>query len=277
MSPPVTRWRFSLATTPALRALVCVAVGLTVGPVVGLVALVLATLASTGVDRLVVAVAGALLVGLGVGSGRALVALASDDTTAGGHADTRALSRRWLVGSGLAGAGVSVVVFVTSDVGMVPWFGSLVAGVAALVIGAGLRSEGAVDADDGVVDYRGRTIPLAAIRRVESVRVGGFVLAVVRYHAGRVGASTPRFLVLSIPGRDAIESSVSGSAAAPPEAGAERGPTAVRLVAATFGVACIAVGPVLWILVPDGRLIAAYLGAFGLLFGALFVRYALVA
>jgi hypothetical protein len=59
----------------------------------------------------------------------------------------------------------------------------------------------------------------------------------------------------------------------------ERASTAVRAVAGTVGLACLAAGPLLWLLLPtgNGRVVAAYLGGFGLLFGAVFLRYAAVA
>lgn len=277
MSPPAAQWRFTLGTVRALRLLVYVAVALTVGPFVGFLAVVLTTLASAGVDALVVAVAIALVVGLGVGSGRALFALADDDTATFRHADSRALSRRWLVGSALVGAAVTAVVLLGWDDGAALWLGSVVAGFVALAVGTGLRSEGAVDGREGVVTYDGEAIPLDGIRRVDSVRLGRFVLAWVRYHRGRVDPSTPRFLVLSAAGRDAVESAIAGRDDVSSGTADDRGPVAIRAVAAVFGVGCVVVGPVVWFLVPEGRFLAAYLGAFGLLFGALFLRYALVA
>lgn len=273
MSPPPVRWRFTPATTRPLRLLVYAAVGLVVGPVVGFVALVLWTLVSRGgVGVAVVALALALLVGLGVGSGRALFGLSGTQA----HADVGALSRRGLVGSILTGA-VLVVVGVRETGGAWLFVGCLVAEVAALVVSAALRSEGSVVPAENRVDYGGRTVPLDAIRDVRSVRVRRFVFALVRYRAGRVGPSVPRLLVLSTEGLKAMTSARGHDT--PDESEGERASTAVRAVAGVFGVACLAAGPLLWLLLPagDGRVVAAYLGGFGLLFGAVFLRYAVVA
>jgi hypothetical protein len=224
----------------------------------------------------------ALVVGLGVGSGRALFALASDDVSVPLHDDTRALSRRWLVGSVVVGAVLGYATLRWTGVGFSLLVGSVAVGFGLLVVGAGLRSEGAVDPGAGTVEYDGDAIPLDAVRRVRSLRFGRFVFAVVGYHAGRVGPSTPRFLVLSVDALEALESSQSSRPSPPDDASrvsTRPATTAVRVVAATFGLACLAAGPVLWLALPPngGRLLAGYLGVFGLLFGGLFLRYAVLA
>jgi hypothetical protein len=237
-----------------------------------------ATIVGRG-DAALVALVVALVAAFGVGSGRALFALASDETT-GLHEDVRALSRPWLVTAVLAGAAVGVPLVRRVDGGLWSLAVLVTAGLAALVVGAGLRSEGTVDPAEGTVEYDGRTIPLGAVRQVYSWTVGPFVLLVVRYHRGHVGPSTPRLLVVSAAALDAVESARrSASTGTTPDAGARAAPTAVRVVAAVFGLASLAVGPALWLLLPPGagRPVAAYLGVFGLLFGALFLRYALVA
>ncbi|WP_372912390.1 hypothetical protein [Salinigranum sp.] len=281
-SPPTSsavEWEFSPATTRPLRLLVYVAVGLGVGPVCGLVVLVGATLVGGGgVGVALFVFVLALFVGFGVGSGRALFALGNAPPEV--HETVRALSRGGVVASVLLGTGGGVVGLRWTDVGFELVVGGVVAGFVALVVGAGLQSEGVVDGDTGELTYAGHTVPLDAIRRVRTLRLGRFVVLVVDYHPGRVGASTPRVVVCSRAARDQIS---AGTRRETPASGAdeqsgERAPRAVRAVAATFGLACLVVGPVLWILVPaEGRLIVGYLGVFGLLFGALFVRYAVVA
>jgi hypothetical protein len=260
---------------------VYVAVGLGVGPVCGLVVLVGATLVGSGdggVGAALFVLVLALFVGLGVGSGRALFALGSVPPAV--HETVRALSRGGVVASVLLGMGLGVVGLRWTDVGFELVVAGVVAGFAALVVGAGLQSEGVVDADAGALTYAGDTVPLDAIRRVQSLRLGRFVVLFVDYHPGRVGASTPRVVVCSRAARDEVRAAMGREAPADGADGqsGERAPQAVRAVAATFGFACLAVGPVLWVLVPaEGRLIVGYLGVFGLLFGALFIRYAVVA
>lgn len=278
MPSTVVRWRFSPTATRSLRLLVYAAVGLVVGPVVGFVGLVLPTLLREDAGILLLVVA--LFVGLGVGSGRALVGLASGELSTPIHEDVRALSRRWVAGAVLTAAGLTVWGFRATGVGLELLAGSVVTGFLALVMGAGLRTDGVVDCDGGTLTYRGHTVPLDAVRRVRSVRVGPFMLALLRYHDASVGPSTPRFVVCSTAARQAIASvRSSDSATTAPEAEDYATPIAVRLVAATFGLGCLAVGPLLWVGLSAGgsRFLAVYLGLFGLLFGALFVRYALVA
>jgi hypothetical protein len=275
VSPAVVRWRFSPATTNSLRLLVYATVGLTVGPVLGLVGLVGATLVSAndvGFALLVLVLA--VVVGLGVGSGRALFALGNAPPEV--HETTDALSKRAVVGSVLAGMGLGLWGLQWTDFGLVVLGGSLLTGVAALVVGAGLRTEGVVDCDAGELRYGGHTIPLDAIRRIHTRQLGPFALGVCNYHAGQVGPSTPRWVVLSAAAVEALRAAATGDA--PAEAAAERAPTAVRAIAAVFGLGCLALGPLLWTVLPaDGRLFAAYLGLFGILFGVVFLRYALVA
>jgi hypothetical protein len=228
----------------------------------------------------------ALVVVVGVGSGRAVFALGKAPLDV--HETVRALSRWGVVASIGIGTGVCLAGLLLTDVGFVILGGTVVVGFGCLSVSAGLRTTGVVDRDAMELSYAGHTIPLNAVRRTDTRRLGPFVFALVRYHRGRVGPSTPRWLVCSVEAHDAIESvrasmderdeaETDGQTETETEA-TNATPRTVRWVAAAFGVGCLLVGPVLWLLVPsEGRLFAGYLGIFGLLFGALFVRYALVA
>ncbi|AUV80425.1 hypothetical protein C2R22_01095 [Salinigranum rubrum] len=206
----VVRWRFGPATTRSLRLLVYAAVGLTAGPVLGLLALVGATLVRSGVDVALFALVLALVVGLGVGSGRAVFALGSAPPEV--HEMVRALSRWGVAGGVLFGASLALVGLRWTEFGLELLVGSVVAGFAALVVGAGLQSEGVVDREGGTLEYGGHTVPLDAVRRVHARGVGPFVLAFLAYHAGHVGASTPRFAVLSSEAVTAVRANADGNA-----------------------------------------------------------------
>lgn len=291
--PPAVEWEFSPATTRPIRLLVYVAIGLGVGPVCGLVVLVGATLVGNdGVGVALFVLVLALFVGLGVGSGRALFALGNAPPEV--HETVRALSWWGVAGGVLVGGGIGLWGLRRTDVGVELLLGSVVAGFLLLSVGAGLRTRGAVDPAERTVTYGNHTVSIEAIRRVHAVTVGPFVLAVVRYHRGRVGPSTPRWFVVSPAAYDAVESvrlsldgngndndngNGNGNYSDATGYGEEATtPRAVRWVAAAFGVGCLLSGPVLWVVLPaEGRLLAGYLGVFGLLFGTLFVRYALVA
>lgn len=275
------QWRFTTANSRPLRALSYLAVGLVVGPLLGFLAIVGSVVAQDDPGRLLLVVVLAVVVGLGVGSGRALFGLANAPPEV--HETVRALSRRGVLGSVLTGAAVVLVGLRWTEVGLGVLVGCVGAGLGALVVGAGLQSEGAVDRAERTVEYGSHTVSVDAIRTVRSIRVGAVAVALVRYLPGRVGPSTPRVFVLSGDGLDAVESmradGVRTDAVQSGESEELKStPTAVRLVAGTFGVACVAVGPALWFVLPPGtgRLLAGYLGVFGLLFGALFLRYAVV-
>ena len=134
------------------------------------------------------------------------------------------------------------------------------------------------------------TVPLDAVRLVRSKRVGRFCFALVSYHRGRVGPSAPRWVALSTEARDVVESARrsgggdgDGRVANPAE-DVHSAPRAVRWVAAAFGVGCLATGPGLWhLLSATGSApafttsLVAFGGALGAVFGAVFLRYALVA
>lgn len=286
-SPPAeVRWRFTPATVRSLRLLVYAAVGLTVGSWLAFVGLVGATLVTGGgVGAALLVLVLALIVGVGVGSGRAVFALGKAPPEV--HETVRALSRWGVAASVGVGAGVGLVGLLWTDSGITILAGTVVAGFACLSVSAGLRTAGVVSLDTGELAYGGHTIPLGAVRRLYARRLGPFVFAVVSYHRGRVGPSTPRWVVTSVAARDAIESvraSTDERDGADTETtdGADATPRAVRWIAAAFGVGCLLTGPVLWLALAGGNhYFATFLGlfatAFGLLFGFVFLRYALVA
>jgi hypothetical protein len=284
VSSTAIRWRFTPATTRPVRLLLYAAVGLTVGPWLALVGLVGATLvAGGGVGAALLAFVLALVVGVGVGSGRAVFALGK--APSGVHETVSALSRWGVVASIGVGAGVCLAGLLWTDVGFTLLVASVVVGFGCLAVSAGLRTNGVVDSDTRALSYAGHTIPLDAVRRLRTWRLDPFVFALVTYYRGRVGPSTPRWLVFSEEAHDAIESVRATTDERDADDSGETeprdttaAPSAVRWVAAAFGVGCLLAGPVLWLVVPpEGRLFVGYLGVFGLLFGALFVRYALVA
>jgi hypothetical protein len=262
------------------------AVGLTVGPWLALVGVVGATLvAGGGVGAALLAFVLALVVGVGVGSGRAVFALGKAPPEV--HETVRALSRWGVVASIGVGAGVGLAGLLWTDVGFAILVGIGVVGFTCLIVSAGLRTTGVVDCDARELAYVGHTIPLDAIRRLYTRRLGPFVFAGVAYHRGLVGPSTPRWVVLSVAAHDAVESVRASRDERDTDDideadDASTTPSAVRWVAAAFGVGSLLVGPMLWlVLAGENHYFATYLGlfatTFGLLFGFVFLRYALVA
>lgn len=287
MPSTVVHWRFSPATVRSLRVLVYAAVGLTVGPFLGFVALLLTVLArdgGVGLTTLVVA----LVVAFGVGSGRVVFALASDEVPTTAHEGTRALSRAGLGVSTLAGAGLVCWGLLRADAGFGLVVGCVAVGFVLLVVGAGLRTEGQVDTGERTLEYGGATVPLDAVRRVRAKRVGRFCFALVTYHRGQVGPSAPRWVVLSAEAHDAVESARTSETGAEheeePTGDVHTTPRAVRWVATVLGIGCLAAGPGLWLLLSAAgsspvftTFLVVFGGALGVVFGAVFLRYALVA
>ena len=124
------------------------------------------------------------------------------------------------------------------------------------------------------LDYGGRTIGQAALRRARSVSLGPatvFRLSFVHggepldeSDGGRSDGGRARV-------RPVFERAV---AAEPPDV--DPAGRAERVVVALFALGCLAVGPGLWTLIPaesGGRGIAVYLGLFGLLVGWLLFRH----
>ncbi|MFB6122049.1 MAG: hypothetical protein ABEJ78_01140 [Haloferacaceae archaeon] len=161
-----------------------------------------------------------------------------------------------LLGSARLHAGAPLAVFVAA------W--------TPLVLAARFPTTGyaAPDSDALVVD--GTEIPLDAVRGHRAVALGPFAVYWLSYVRGVPDA--PRTLVAPAEHLDSITDALSRSSTADDVASIDR---QERLVAAAFGGGLLAVGPVLWVVLPlgDGHLIALYAGAAFGLFGGLLLRY----
>jgi len=130
---------------------------------------------------------------------------------------------------------------------------------------AGLRTETLV------VDET--EVPLEAVRTVRAISMGTFAVCLLSYSRGAPNA--PRIVVLPSDYVDAVASLIDTV----PESSNEDRSTidrAERLVAGFFGLGMVAIGPLLWLILPpgDGQAIALYAGAMFGLFGILLLWYA---
>ena len=138
-------------------------------------------------------------------------------------------------------------------------------------------TEGCADPDEGVLVVDGDRVPLEAVRSYRAFPFGRFALCWVSYARGVSRA--PRTLVVTGESLDRVRSLLDGGATRERDAGDASGTGAAqRRILTAFGVAFVAVGPALWVLLPsEGAVLAFYAGALFGAFGAVFLWYAATA
>ncbi|WP_373188744.1 hypothetical protein [Halolamina sp.] len=240
-----------------------------VGLLLGLAAVVVGVaLALDGSWGLVLA--GAVLVAvLGFARPPILTALLTGDITPA--EDVWQPSRRGQAVAAVVGAALLLSAFVYS------WAAGVT--VAVLLVGASLlamtlNTEATIDADFRLETQR-KSVGLTGLSGVRSLSLGSVTVFWLGYARGADSFSNPR--VLSAPReqaaqvRDALEAGVAAPTNADPIGRAE------RVIVALFGLNALVAGPVFWLLVGDGAegggLVAAYAGAFSLVFAAPMLWY----
>jgi hypothetical protein len=142
-----------------------------------------------------------------------------------------------------------------------------------LVFTAAFPTSGHADGGTGSLVVDGTEVPLGAVRHIRSVTLGVVAVCWLAYERGVPRA--PRIVVLPA---EIVETTMALVDSASASAGEERSPMgrSERLVAVTFGLGLIAVGPALWLVLPpgDGRGVALVAGALFGLFGAVLLRHA---
>jgi len=151
-------------------------------------------------------------------------------------------------------------------------FAVFVASWIPLVLTAAFPTSGHADlvAKTLVVDET--EIPLQEVKTFRSISMGAFAVCWVRYTRG--SPTAPRIVALPSDYVDAVANLIG----AVPESSEERSTIdrAERIVAGLFGLGMVAIGPLLWLVLPpgDGQVIALYAGAMFGLFGVLLLWYA---
>ncbi|WP_248897522.1 hypothetical protein [Haloplanus halobius] len=168
------------------------------------------------------------------------------------------LSAAVLLGSARLHPGAPIALFVAS------WVPTVVA--------AHFPTAGHADPETGTLVVDGTEIPLGAVRGHRTITVGPFAVCWLSYRRG--APTAPRLVVVPADRASMVADLVDRPASS---AADEREPLRPleRLIVLAFGLGLLAIGPVLWIVLPpgDGRLIALYAGVMFGLFGGLVVWY----
>ena len=180
-------------------------------------------------------------------------------------------SRRSVVLASIVGA---AVLYASLLVHPLTPFALFVASWIPFVLVAGFPTEGRADPDEGVLIVDGDRIPLEVVRSHRAFPLGRFVLCWLSYARGVPRA--PRTLVVPRDQFDRVRSLLDEGA--DERSDASHVGTAQRRILVAFGVGCLAVGPVLWALLPaEGAIVALYAGALFGVFGLLSLWYAATA
>jgi hypothetical protein len=148
-----------------------------------------------------------------------------------------------------------------------------VAGWIPLVLTAGFPTGGHANLETETLVVEGTEVPLDGVRRFRAAPVGVFVVCWLSYSRGM--PSAPRVIVVPSESFEPVSQLIDRVSDS-----TEREPATInrpeRLIASLFGLGLVAVGPVLWILLPpgDGQLVALYAGAMFGLFGIVLLWYA---
>lgn len=118
------------------------------------------------------------------------------------------------------------------------WFTSL-------VLVSAFQTWGRIDTSEPAFEYRGRTIPLAAVKHVRRWHVGDLSVCWLSYQRGTRTISTPSLVVLTPEAARAFETARAAPVDVEPEARPSR--TAPRLAAVAMGLGFIALAGWLWL------------------------------
>jgi len=152
-------------------------------------------------------------------------------------------------------------------------FAVFVASWIPLVLTAAFPTSGHADLAAKILVVDETEVPLQEVRAFRAISMGPFAVCWLSYTRG--SPTAPRIVVLPSDYADAVATLIG----AVPETSKEEDSTidrAERIVAGLFGLGMVAIGPLLWLVLPpgDGQAIALYAGAMFGLFGVLLLWYA---
>ena len=142
-----------------------------------------------------------------------------------------------------------------------------------LVLTAGFPTSGQTDLETETLVVDGTGVPLDGVRSFRAVPVGTFVVCWLSYSRGM--PSAPRVIVVPSGSFEPISQLIGrASDSTEPKPSTINRPE--RIISSLFGLVMVAIGPVLWVLLPpgDGHLVALYAGAMFGLFGIILLWYA---
>lgn len=177
--------------------------------------------------------------------------------------------RGFVVGSVLG----ALVLLGSAQLHPVAPFGVFIASWVPVIVTAGLPTSGSVDRSEGTFIVDDREVPLDAVKAFRTVPVGTFVACWLSYTRGVPTA--PRIILLPSSYLDIVSNLFKKT---PDTSSRERSTTdrIERLITGLFGLGLVALGPVLWLLLPpgDGQIVALYAGAMFGFFGIVLLWFA---
>ena len=152
-------------------------------------------------------------------------------------------------------------------------FAVFVASWIPLVLTAAFPTSGHMDTETETLVVDGTEVPVGSVRDFRAARIGTFVVCWLSYLRGM--PSAPRIIVVPSESFEQVSQLIDRVSES-----TEREPSAInrpeRIIASLFGLGMVAIGPVLWVLLPpgDGQLVALCAGAMFGLFGIVLLWWA---
>ena len=179
-------------------------------------------------------------------------------------------SQRGLIVGSVGGA---LVLLISAQLHPLGPFAVFIASWVPVILTAGFPTSGRVDRTRGTLVVDDTEVPLGAVSAFRTLSIGAFTVCWLSYTRGVPTA--PRIITLPSGHLDVVSVLIE---TAPDTSKRERSSIdrTERLIFALFGLGMVALGPVLWLLLPpgDGQVVALYAGAMFGLFGAILLWYA---
>lgn len=179
-------------------------------------------------------------------------------------------SRRGLIIGSVVGA---LVLLTSAQLHPVAPFAVFIASWVPVILTAAFPTSGYVDRTEGTLVVDDTEVPLGAVSAFRTLSMGTFTVGWLSYTRGVPTA--PRIVKLPSDYLDVVSALIETE----PDT-SKREHSSVdrteRLIFALFGLGMVALGPVLWLILPpgDGQVVALYAGAMFGLFGMMLLWYA---
>lgn len=179
-------------------------------------------------------------------------------------------SRRGLIIGSVVGA---VVLLTSAQLHPMAPFAVFIASWVPVILTAAFPTSGHVDRMAGTLVVDDTEVPLGAVSAFRTLSMGTFTVGWLSYTRGVPTA--PRLIKLPSDHLDVVSTLIETG---PDTSKRERSSIdrTERLIFALFGLGMVALGPVLWLILPpgDGQVVALYAGAMFGLFGTMLLWYA---
>jgi hypothetical protein len=177
--------------------------------------------------------------------------------------------RGFVIGSVLG----ALVLFGSAQLHPVAPFAVFIASWVPIILTAGFPTSGSVDQSEETLIIDKTEVPVNAVKTFRTVSMGTFAVCWLSYTRGVPTA--PRIIILPSSSLDIVSNLLEKSSDTSTR---DRSTTdrTERLITVLFGLGMVALGPVLWLILPpgDGQVVALYAGAMFGLFGVILLWYA---